>query len=199
MNKIFLLPALALAAVVVFPGQSAALSCIDPEGMVEHIVSEPDYIVVTAVPTEQKEHVKDKANVEDPNMAYDSGYTGQFIEVKESHKGGTPDSQWVYFTRNGTWNYLCAGNPPALNTENVYVMGYSANVFEPQTIVATYPADSEIAKDLIEAIGEAEEVVEPTVYEVPKTDWVTRFTDELKEMAFIVKVKLSEWKFWLAK
>lgn len=199
MNKIFLVPVLALAAIAVFPGQSSALSCIDPAGMVEHIVSEPDYIVVTAVPVQQKEYVKDAANKDDVNMMYDSGYTGQFIEVKEAHKGGVPDSQWVYFSRNSTWNYLCAGEPPALKSENVYVINFSSNIFEPQTIVAVYPADSKLAKDLIEAIGDAEEIVEPTIYEVPKTDWMARLHDELKEMAFIVKVKLSEWKFWTMK
>jgi len=199
MNKIFLVPVLAFLAIAAFPAQSQALSCIDPMGMKDYIVAEPDYIVVTAVPTEQKEHVKDKAEVDDVNMMYDSGYTGQFIEVKESHKGGTPDSQWVYFQRDSTWNYLCAGAPPALNTENVYVINFSSNIFQPQTIVAVYPADSELAEDLIEAIGDAEEIVEPEVYEVPKTDWATRLKDELKEMAFVVKLKLSEWKFWSMK
>ncbi len=199
MNKIFLVPALALMAVAAFPAPSQALSCIDPEGMIKHIVENPDYVVVTAVPTEQKEIVKEKADEKDPNKMYNEGYTGQLIEVKESHKGGAPDSQWVYFTRNGTWNYLCAGEPPALKSENIYVLNVSTNAFEPQTIVATYKVDSELGKDLLEAIGEAEEVVEPTVYEVPKSDWMTRLQDELEEMAFIVKVKLAEWGFWMTK
>ncbi len=186
-------------AIVVFPTPSQALSCIDPEGMIKHIVDNPDYVVVTAVPTEQKEIIKEKADEKDPNKMYNEGYTGQFIEVKEAHKGGTPDSQWVYFTRNGTWNYLCAGEPPALKSENIYVLNVSTNAFEPQTIVATYGVDSELGKDLLEAISDAEEVVEPTVYEVPKSDWMTRLRDELKEMAFIVKIKLSEWTFWTAK
>ncbi len=199
MKKIFLVPVLAFLAIAAFPAQSQALSCIDPMGMKDHIVSEPDYIVVTAVPTEQKEFVKDEANKDDVIMMYDSGYTGQFIEVKEAHKGGAPDSQWVYFSRNSTWNYLCAGEPPALKSENVYVINFSSNIFQPQTIVAVYPADSELAIDLIEAIGDAEEIVEPAIYETSKADWMTRLHDELKEMAFIVKVKLAEWTFWTVK
>jgi hypothetical protein len=196
MKNIFIVPVLAFVALFVAPSQSYALSCIDPDGMIEHIVSTPDYVVVTATPTENKEHVKEKATKDDPNQAYDSGYTGQFLKISEAHMGTTPKQQWVYFMRDGTWNYLCAGEPAKVGTENIYVLSVPSNVFDLTTVVAVYPTDSEVAKDLLKEIADAEEVVEPAVYDVPAKDWTTRLHDELKDMAFLIKLKLSEWNFW---
>jgi hypothetical protein len=196
MKKLIILPTLAILAFASVPGTSQALSCIDPEGMIEYIVSDPNSIVVTATVKEMAERVDKKALKDDPNGMYDSGYTGQFIEIEEAHMGTVPDSQWVYFRRDATWNYLCAGAPPKVGAESIYVIQMPQSVFELQTVVTTYPVDSEIGKDLLEAIADAESEVEPAIYEVPKSDWVTRLHDELKEMAFIVKVKLAEWQFW---
>jgi hypothetical protein len=196
MKKLVILPTLALLAFASAPQQSFALSCIDPEGMIEYIVSNPDSIVVTAKVVEQKEHVQEAAKKDDPNGMYDSGYTGQFLEVSKAHMGTASDQQWVYFTRNSTWNYLCAGNPPKVGTESIFVLNFPASPFELQTVTAVYEVDSELGKDLLEAIEDADSEVEPTIYEVPKVDWVTRLQDELKDMAFIIKVKLSEWTFF---
>jgi hypothetical protein len=196
MKKFVILPMLALAAFAGAPQQSYALSCIDPEGMIEYIVSNPDYLVVTATPVEQAERVKNKAVKDDPNMMYDSGYTGQLLDIQEAHMGMVPDMQWVYFMRDGTWNYLCAGAPPKEGTKNIYVINAPTSVFELQTVVAVYPEDSELADDLLAAIEEADMESEPSIYEVPKADWVTRLHDELKDMAFIIKVKLAEWTSW---
>ncbi len=196
MKKFVILPALALLAFAAAPQQSFALSCIDPEGMIEYIVSNPDSIVVTATAIEQAERVKEKAVKDDVNQMYDSGYTGQFLEISEAHMGTVPDKQWVYFHRDATWNYLCAGEPPKVGTESIYVLNFPASAFELQTVTAVYPVDSELGKDLLEAIEDADSEVEPTVYEVPKADWMTRLHDELKDMAFIIKVKLAEWNFW---
>jgi hypothetical protein len=196
MKNIFIVPVLAFAALLVAPSSSYALSCIDPDGMIEHIVSTPDYVVVTATPTENKEHIKEKAIKDDPNKSYDSGYTGQLLDISKAHMGTTPDSQWVYFRRDGTWNYLCAGAPAKVGTENIYVLSVPGNAFDLTTVVAVYPTDSEVAKDLLKEIADAKEIVEPAVYEVSASDWMTRLHDELKDMAFLIKVKLAEWNFW---
>ena len=110
--------------------------------------------------------------------------------------GTSPDSQWVYFHRDGTWNYLCAGEPAKIGTENIYVLSVPSNVFELTTVAAVYPVDSDMAKDLIKEIADTKELVEPQVYEVSKADWATRLHDELKDMGFLIKLKLSEWNFW---
>lgn len=198
MKKLIIVPALAFVALLVAPSQSYALSCIDPDGMVKHIVDNPDYVVVSATPTENKEHVKVKATKDDPNQAYDSGYTGQFLDVETAYMGTSPDKQWVYFHRDGTWNYLCAGAPAKVGTENIYVLDVPSNVFDLTTVVAVYPVDSETAKNLLKAIDGEKELVEPQVYEVSSKDWATRLHDELKDMAFLIKLKLSEWNFWKA-
>ncbi|MEN9920952.1 MAG: hypothetical protein RL538_845 [Candidatus Parcubacteria bacterium] len=192
MKKTLFLLSMAAVVLVSVPTPSYALSCVDPEGMIDFIVSNPDSIVVTATPTEQKEHVQEKAKKDDPNGMYDSGYTGQFIEIEKAHMGTVPDSQWVYFRRDATWNYLCAGEPPKVGSEMIYVLQFPTNSFELQTVTAVYPVGSELADDLLAAIEDADSQVEP----VTKADWVTRLHDELKEMAFIIKVKLSEWTFW---
>jgi hypothetical protein len=196
MKKIIILPVLALLAFASDPSYSQALSCIDPEGMVDYIVSDPNSIVVTGKPIEVAQRVNQPAAKDDPNQMYDSGYTGQFIEIEKAHMGTVPDAQWVYFRRDATWNYLCAGEPPKVGTENIYVIQMPQSNFELQTVVTTYPVNSDLGKKLLKAISDENSEVEPTIYEVPKADWVTRLHDELKEMAFIIKVKLAEWQFW---
>lgn len=196
MKKVIAFPFIALAVLVAVPQQSHALSCIDPEGMVDYIVKDPDSIVVTATVKEQAERVDQKAKKDDPNAMYDSGYTGQFLEIEKAHMGTVPDRQWVYFRRDATWNYLCAGEPPKVGSENVYVLQMPQSVFELETVTAVYPADSDMAKKLMKAIEDQDSEMEPMVYEVPKADWLTRLHDELKEMAFIMKVKLAEWTWW---
>ncbi len=196
MKKLFILPVFALALLLAAPSSSYALSCVDPEGMVKYIVSDPNSIVVTATPTEQAERVKEKATKDDPNQMYDSGYTGQFLEISKAHMGTVPDRQWVYFLRDGTWNYLCAGEPPKLNSENIYVIQVPNSVFEVDTVTAVYPVDSKIGKELLKAIDEANSEAEPMVYETDKTYWLTQLHDELKDMAFLIKMKLAEWNFW---
>ena len=191
-----MVPVVALTLFASAPTPSFALSCIDPEGMIEYIVSDPNSIVVTATPIKQEERVKEKAVKDDVNQMYDSGYTGQFLEISEAHMGTVPDKQWVYFHRDSTWNYLCAGAPPKVNSENIYVIQVPNSVFELQTVTAVYSVDSELGKDLLAAIDDATLEVEPTIYEVPKSDWLTRLHDELKDMAFIIKVKLAEWHAW---
>lgn len=183
--------------VLSIPSQSYALSCMDPEGMVENYVTDPSYTIVTATTRETKEYIKEAAIADDPNAQYNSGYTGQFIEVKEAHKGVSPDSQWVYFHRDGTWNYLCVAQPPKAGTESLYIITTGNGLFDVARVAGVYEADSQIAKDVLKALEGGEE--EPSVYEVSDADWVQRLTDELKDMAFIVRVKLEEWKFWVAK
>jgi hypothetical protein len=196
MKKIMIVPVVAMLVMAAFVQPASALSCIDPEGMIEYVVKDPNSVAVTAKAIETKEHIDKKAIKDDPNGMYNSGYTGQFLEIETAHMGTVPDSQWVYFRRDGTWNYLCVGEPPKVGTENVYVIQVPQSNFELQTVSAVYAVDSEMGKKLIKAIEAADSEVEPMVYEVPKSDWVTRLHDELKDMAFIIKIKLSEWNFW---
>jgi uncharacterized protein YgiM (DUF1202 family) len=170
MKKIFIFPILALVLLAAAPSQTHALSCVDPEGMIDYIVKDPDSIVVTATPKEQAERVDKKAVKDDPNGVYDSGYTGQFLEIEKAHMGTVPDKQWVYFRRDATWNYLCAGEPPKVGSENVYVIQMYQSSFELQTVTAVY----------LKAIKDSNSENEPMVYEVPKADWLTRLHDELK-------------------
>ena len=200
MKKILILPALALVVFISAPSTSHALSCIDPEGMVNYIVSDPNSIVVTAKALEVAERVNQAATKDnDPNKMYDSGYTGQFIEIKKAHMGTVPDAHWVYFRRDGTWNYLSTGEPPKVGSESIYVIQIPQSNFELQTVVTTYSVNSDISKKLLKAIADKKSEVEPTIYEVSNADWAQRFYDELKDMAFVVKIKLEEWKFWLVK
>ncbi len=192
-----------LSALVVLIGiptaPAAALSCIDPEGMIEYVVDNPDYLVVTATPTEQKEHVQEPADASDPNKAYPAGYSAQLLSVEAVHKGSSPDELWAYFERNGTWNYLCAGEPAPLTREHVYVLNQNYDLFGVTSVVAVYEADSDMAKKLLAEVTKAttEETPEPTTYETDKAYWMQNLYDQLKAMAFMVEVKMAEWKFWL--
>jgi hypothetical protein len=200
MKKVFILPALALVALLVAPTSSYALSCMDPEGSTKYFIEDASTVIVTATPKQNKEHVKEKAIKDDPNMMYDSGFTAQLIEVSKAHKGNAPDSQWVYFQRDATWNYLCSGGPAPIGEEQVYVISKGPSLFDVTSVVAVYPADSQLAKDLIKAAQKANDAAEypetPEVFETDKTYWLTQLHDELKDMAFLIKVKLAEWTAW---
>lgn len=196
---------LALVAVVILPSPASALSCLDPEGSIGYFVSGEDtnFSIVTATPSENKEFIKKKAvGGDDANSQFDSGYSAQFLQVSESHKGSVPDSMWVYFERNETWNYLCSGGPVSLNTENVYVLSQPNSVFDVLSVAAVYPTESDLGKKLVRAASEvtvAPFEEKPQVYEATKDFWMQELYTQLKEMAFYVEIKLAEWKFWLAK
>jgi hypothetical protein len=200
MKKVFILPVFALALLFAAPSSSYALSCMDPEGSTKYFIEDAGTVIVTATPKQNKEHVKEKATKDDPNMMYDSGFTAQLIEVSKAHKGNAPDSQWVYFQRDATWNYLCAGGPATIGEEQVYVISKGPSLFDVTGVVAVYPADSQIAKDIIKAAVKANDAAEhpetPEVFETDKAYWLTQLHDELKDMAFLIKVKLAEWNFW---
>lgn len=203
MKKIFFVTAFAFIGIAVLPQQSSALSCLDPEGMIKYYVENTEYQIVLATPTEQKEFVKKEADESDPNMMYPEGYTGQFLSVKESYRGGAPDKEWVYFERNGTWNYLCVGGPAELGTEQVFVLRKDTGLFSVTAVAGVYDADSDIAKKLLAELKSADSsddfAEETQVYEANKDYWTQQLYNELKEMAFWVKLKLAEWNFWLAK
>lgn len=166
--------------------------------MIKNYVEDSSYVIVTAKPTQNKEYVKEAAKKDDPNMSYDSGYTAQLLTISKAHKGSSPDTQWVYFLRDGTWNYLCAGEPAKIGTENIYIIQQKSGLFDVTGVAGVYPVDSDIAKKLLkelEAVDD-ENMEVPSVYEADKTYWLTQLHDELKDMAFMVKVKLAEWNFW---
>lgn len=198
MKKVILGTAVAVMGLAFVPTQSFALSCLDPDGMIEYYVENADYQIVLATPTDQKEFIKKEADETDPNTIYPEGYTGQLLEVKKSYRGGAPDQQWVYFERNGTWNYLCVGEPAKVGTDQVYVLHKDSGLFALTTVAGVYEADSDIAKKLLAEIkaADSEFMEEAQVYETTKDYWIQQLHDELKEMAFFVKLKLAEWNFW---
>lgn len=193
---------LALAAfIVIQPSPAAALSCMDPAMMSDMIATNDEYVVVTATPTALQEHIREAAVADDPNRQYPSGYTAQLLTVSAVHKGAAADTQWAYFSRNGTWNYLCAGAPPALNKEYVYVLHESYDQFGFTTVVVTHERTSDSAKALLKSIADATtaDTGEPTRIETDNAYWVDYLYTQLKEMAFIIEVKLREWRWWLAR
>lgn len=187
-----------LVTLISIPSTSSALSCMSPEGMTDYYVKEEGYTIVTAKALERKEFVREKADTKQGFM-YDSGYTGQFIEVSKAHKGASPDRQWVYYEVNNTWKYLCVGEPVAVGEESVFVIRQSGELLSLPMVVAVYEVDSDLAKDLLEALEDAKISNDAEVYEVRKQDWIDRLKTEVADMAFLLKVRFEEWKYWLAK
>ena len=180
------------------PSTSQALSCLDPASMLQYYTTEDDYIIFTATAGEVKEYVKEAADKTglDPNMQFDSGYTGQYVEVTEAHKGYPEKLQWVYFEKNSTWGYMCSSGPAEVGQETLYIVSQNHGLFELPRVVNTYPADSALAADIIAALEAAETDNEPMVSEVTTEDWKNRLRTDIVEMIFIVRIKLSEWRWW---
>lgn len=202
MKNISVVALFALAGVALAPQQTLALSCLDPDGMVSYFTEESEYMIVKASPKEQSEFVKNEADTTDPNMMYPEGYTAQLLQVEESYQGSVPATPWVYFERNGTWNYLCVGEPPKVGSDNIYVLHKDSGLFSLTQVVGVYEADSDIAKKLMSTLDDknsGEDLEEPMVYDSPASYWLDQLYTELKEIAFMVKVKMAEWQFWMKK
>ncbi len=179
----------------VMPVTAQALSCLDPAGMIEYYVSQDDYQVFTATAGQIVEHVSEKASTDgDPNFQYDSGYTGQYVEVTEAHKGYVDEMFWVYYEKNSTWGYLCAGGPAVEGEETLYIVSQRAGLFDLPQVVNSYAVDSPLATDIVAALSEAGQ--EGGVSEVSKEDWKNRLRTQMQEMIFIIGIKLSEWQWW---
>ncbi len=180
-----------LLALMLVPSATQALSCMPQSDMIEYYVSDDSYMIVTATPMAEKEY-RIEESTDFPGQY--GGYSSQLLSVTEAHKGSAPDSMWAYYEVNHTWGYLCVGNPPDLNTENMYVIRSTGQFFELPMVIAVFPADSEVAESVLEALEEVE--AEGATYEVSNTDWVNRMIDDLKRMAEVVKIKLAELMYW---
>lgn len=182
--------ALSIFTMVVTPHGASALSCLDPAGMIEYYVSDPDYVVFTATAGEQVEYVKEKATEE---FLQDSGYTGQYIEVDTVYKGYPENKQWVYWQKDATWGYLCAGAPPEEGAEALYIISQPHGVFDLPQVVNVYAVDSTFATDIIAALSQED----TETVEVGPEEWQNRLRTDLKEMIFLIRVKLAEFRWWL--
>jgi hypothetical protein len=177
------------------PATSFALSCLDPASSIDYHATDADYTVVTAKAGEATEYVQNKATGEQPFMN-DSGYTGQYITVSESHRGGMDSQAFVYFQKNETWGYMCTNQPPAAGVESIYVLTKDNSPFGLTRVVQVYSLDSEYATDLLAALeldGATGEVFARTA-----ASWQSGLAGNLREMVFFIRLKLNEWRLWKA-
>lgn len=173
------------------PNSTQALSCLDPASMLENYVSDPNYTIFTATPSDTVEHVQERAAEE---YMFDSGYTGQLLTVSAVHKG-TMDSQgWVYYRKDSTWGYLCTNEPPAAGTESLYILSNDNGMFDLPQVVNVYPINSDLANNLLTAL--AESGAEGYRNDVTEQNLRERIASALREMVFVAKIKLAEWRFW---
>jgi hypothetical protein len=196
MKTAYIVPALVLGVLVTFPTSSQALSCMDTTEMIPLYGSDAQYSIVTATPTRTTEHIKEAPRTDDPNAQFPSGFTAQKVTVEKVHKGSSQSARVVYFERNGTWDYLCVSKPPAVGTKSVYVLTQPASEFDVVRVAAVYPSDSKFGMDIIKAAEGNTEMPDPELYKTDAAYWVTQLRDQLKETAFMVKVKLAEWNMW---
>lgn len=184
---------------VAAPQSATALSCLDAASSVELFANNADYIVVTATAGETTEHDQtidenDEDSLFGQMNVQANGYTGQYIAVSESHQNGMDSQAKVYYQKDSTWGYLCTSNPPAAGTDNVYVLARDNAPFGLTTVVQVYAADTEFATQLLAELEANEATGE--VYERTANSWRESLYNDLKQMAFYIKLKLSEWQFW---
>ena len=178
------------------PSPAAALSCMDPAGMLDRYVEDGSFSIFTAIAGETKSFVQQPAATNgDPNRQFDGGYVGQLVNVTETHKGWLADAFWVYHQQDPTWNYLCSSGPVEEGVEAVFIVSNPSGQFDLATVVNTYPADSELAKNLIAALDDSGDQ-EQNLFEHSKESRLSDLYREIKEMIFLVRIKFAEWKFW---
>jgi hypothetical protein len=177
------------------PATSYALSCMDPASSIENHATNAQYTIVTATAGEVTEYVQNKATDEQPFMN-DGGYTGQYISVSESHKGGMDSQAYVYFQKNMSWGYMCTNQPPKAGVASIYVLAKDNSPFGLTRVVQVYSLDSLYANDLLAALeldGATGEVFERTA-----ASWQAGLAATLREMVFFIRLKLNEWRMWKA-
>lgn len=173
------------------PVPAQALSCLDPRGMIENFATEPTYTIFTANPGKTVEHTKETAS--EPFMQ-DSGYTGQYVEVSEVHKGMMDSKAWVYFQKDSTWGYLCTNQPPKTGEVSVYIINNDNSATSLPQVVNVFSLNDEIAMELLEKLANDNE--EGYLNEQTPQTIKQRVADSLRELIFIARIKLAEWRFW---
>lgn len=189
-----------LALALMLPGVSHALSCMSPEMQMENFGENADFIIFTATAGETIEHVKEPADTtgQDPNRVFNEGYTGQYVEVSELHKGQVSGGLWVYYNQNSTWGYMCAGAPAAAGTEMLYVITAPNGNFGMPFVNSAYAADSAVAQNIITQLAAAEDNGPAYVNFTTSENWRTDLANEILEMVFLIRIKLAEWRWWKA-
>lgn len=169
------------------PAPAAALSCMDPAGMLDMYTDEPEYLIFTATAGEAMEHVRRAAVEGDPNRQFSDGYTGQAVTASKAHKGGVSENFYVYHSKNATWGYMCSSGPVTKGEEALFITRQQEGPFGLMTVVNTYPADSDLARDIIRAVSEEGSNANIGVE-------MKDLRDEIMEMIFLVRIKLAEWR-----
>ncbi len=178
---------------VTVPATSYALSCLDPASSMVNYVTNTDYTIITAKAGEATGYVRNKATDKQP-FKNDDGYTGQYISVSKSHKGVMDSQAFVYFQKNGTWGYMCTNHPPAAGVESIYVLTKGNSPFNLTRVVQVYAIDSQYAANLLAALEVDTATGEVSVR--TSDSWKEGLAANLREMLFLIRLKLNEWRFW---
>ncbi len=185
-----------IAAIIFIPTQTQALSCVDPASMLEYYQNEPQYTIFTAVAGETKEFDKPGSAEEFEFAVGASGYTGQYVEVSTVYKGSIQDSLWVYHQKDSTWGYLCASGPVTEGEATLFIVNEDTSTLGLTTVVNSYPIESDLAKDVIEAVDTGTD--ESISYTFTADNWKQELAREIKEAIFVIRIKFAEWRFWNA-
>lgn len=182
---------------VTSPHLTYALSCLDPASSIEYYIEDEQITIATAVAGETMEHITQPASTDgDPNRAYDAGYVGQRISVLEAHKGYIESEKWVYYNVNPTWGYMCTNQPPEAGVTSVYVLNNSVGAFDLPGVVQVYAVDSQYAESLLAAIKAGD--ITGSMRETSAESWTQDLAQTLREMVTILRIRLAEWRFWVA-
>ena len=93
---------------------------------------------------------------------------------------------------------MCASGPAEAGETRVYVINPPQGQFSVPQVVNSFPADSELATDLLNAI-EANDAQGPAYINfVTSENWKERLRNDLMEMIFYIRLKLGEWRWWNA-
>jgi hypothetical protein len=168
---------LALLLTTLPAGEAAALSCLPVEEYVQDVVGDESTFIFKATSVDRID---------------ENDYTAEVLRVTESLQGYTPNSTFVYHTKDETWGYFCNLGPGTKGSSGIYIATQDA--FGKYQVSQRLPEDSEILPILKEAL--LEKKISGEVYTIEKIDRMnqikTIITDTLKELQKL----LREYAYW---
>ena len=158
---------------IVYAPSTYALSCVPTDMYLDMVVGDETTIVFTGTATEVKNHT-------------------QIVTVTKAHQGWISPKAWVEHAYSTDWQYFCSNGPAKAGVSTVFLVTLDQN--GSYTVMQTLQANSELAKDLIENIGDEE--VDAGITEANAKDRAESIRESMNNLIKLLLNMLQELRYW---